>query len=174
MARQINRRKFAASSFAAATAAYLTPSLSGGNAIAQTDGTPVADLPFENVVGESLMPAWRFMVTIFEDAYRGTIKQPADAPPGTRFVGAEVVISNESDQPLEFRVNAIRLRDSRGFQYTAGETIGSEPRVVSQNLPDRERTRGWVWFLLPGDAEVTELVFEGPAPLLRVSIPSES
>jgi hypothetical protein len=140
-------------------------------ALAQTDGTPVAEgTPTESLVGEVVAPAWRFAVTIFEDPYRGTVTTPADQPPGTRYIGVEVVITNDSDQPLEFRVTNVRLLDDRGFNYSAGEVQGTEPRLVSQNLPDNERTRGWVWFLVPTDTVVSAMIFNGPTPTFRVPI----
>jgi hypothetical protein len=144
-------------------------------ALAQTDATPEArQQQDETLVGEALTPSWRFAISIFEDPYRGLITTPSSSPPGTRFIGAEVIITNDSEQPLEFRSTDIRLADSRGYLYRAGVVIGAEPRLVSQNLPNHERTRGWVWFETPSDAQPTEIAFDGPSPSFRVALPAES
>ena len=66
------------------------------------------------------------------------------------------------------------MRDTQGFQYAAGDVTGTEPRLVSQNLPDSERTRGWVWFMVPENAELTEIAFDGPPPSFRVPLPAGS
>lgn len=172
MSRLISRRALTTSSL---TGVALALGANGANSnplvFAQTEGTPEADGPTtESIIGEVVAPAWRFTVTIFEDPYRGTITTPAEAPPGTRYIGVEVVITNDSDQPLEFRVTNVRLLDDRGFNYPAGEVQGTEPRLVSQNLPDLERTRGWVWFLVPSDAVVSAIVLNGPVPTFRVPL----
>lgn len=176
MPRKVSRRTLTSSSLATIALVGYGASRSAQLGSAQdaegVGGTPLAQPAEGEVVGEALAPAWRFAVSIFEDPYRGTIESPVDPPPGTRFVGAEVVITNDSDQPLEFAVNGVRLQDNRGFQYPAGDVIGTEPRLVSQNLPDRERTRGWVWFLLPVDAEPFQMAFNGPPPSFRVPLAS--
>ena len=170
MSRPISRRLLASSSLSAAAAAYVGGAGNDRLALAQTDATPTAAQGVEAVIGEASVPAWRFAVTLFEDPYRGTVDRPTEPPPNSRYIGAEVVIMNDSDQPLEFRTTNIRLRDLRGFQYAAGDVTGTEPRLVSQNLPDAERSRGWVWFVVPSDAEPSELTFEGPPPVLRVGL----
>lgn len=171
MTRTISRRRITASSLSAVALAYAGARGTSEQALAQTSATPGAS---ESLVGEAQAPAWRFAVSIYEDPYRGTITSPTSSPAGTRFIGAEVIITNESDQPLEFRSNAVRLRDSQGFQYAAGDVLGTEPRLVSQNLPNKERTRGWVWFMVPVETKLTELEFDGPSPTFRVTVPSGS
>jgi hypothetical protein len=92
-----------------------------------------------------------------------------------RYIGAEVVIENQSDQPLEFTATDVRLRDEQGVEYAVNSgVVGAEPKLVSQNLPDGERTRGWVWFAVPQDAAITELRFAPAPPQLRVQLPSPS
>ena len=173
MTRTISRRRITASSLSAVALAYAGARGTSGPAFAQTDSTPAANQDnTENLIGEALAPAWRFAVSIYEDPYRGTITSPTSSPAGTRFVGAEVIITNDSDQPLEFRSSNVRLRDDQGFQYSAGEVVGTEPRLVSQNLPSNERTRGWVWFMVPVETKLIELAFAGPSPSFRVALPS--
>jgi len=172
MSRKLSRRVLTSSTLATLAAASVGVGRHDQVGLAHNfetqDATPLAQQPDEGLVGEAAAPAWRFGVSIFEDPYRGTIRAPSDTPPGTRFVGAEVVITNDSEQPLEFAVNDVRLQDDRGFQYPAGDVTGTEPRLVSQNLPDSERTRGWVWFLVPIDAQPTQMAFNGPPPAFRV------
>jgi hypothetical protein len=92
-----------------------------------------------------------------------------------RYIGAEVVIENHSDQPLEFTTTDVGLRDEQGIEYpVTGSVVGAEPKLVSQNLPDGERTRGWIWFAVSKDAAITELRFAPAPPQLRVPLPSPS
>jgi hypothetical protein len=86
-------------------------------------------------------------------------------------VAMQVVIANGSDQPLDFSVADIHLKDETGTEFEAGRVIGSEPRLVSQNLPDGERTRGWIWFAVPEGTLPTQVIFTGPPPQFRVTLP---
>lgn len=124
-------------------------------------------------IGVAPAPDWSFTVVAIEDPYTGRITRPSEPDPDARFVGVQVIITNGSDSPLDFQVSDVRLRDADGVEYQAGEAIGSEPRLVSQNLPDGERTRGWVWFQIPKGSRVSEVRFYGPRPVFRVRIPAE-
>src|SRR5829696_5899669 len=127
------------------------------------------------LVGQAEMPNWVFTVQVFQDPYAGVLTRPAEPEPGIRYVAAEVVIENQSDQPLDFTASDVRLRDEQGVEYAANAAvIGEEPKLVSQNLPDGERTRGWVWFTVPEGAAVTELRFVPAPPQLRVRLPAAS
>jgi hypothetical protein len=138
---------------------------------AQT-ATPSAAAEF---VGQAEMPRWVFTVQIFQDPYAGVLTRPAEPEPGMRYIAAEVVIKNQSDQPLEFAATDVRLRDEQGVEYAVSSgVVGEEPKLVSQNLPDGERTRGWVWFAVPQDVAITEVRFVPPPPQLRVQLPSPS
>jgi hypothetical protein len=139
----------------------------GFRVLAQATPTPV-----EQAVGEATAPNWRFTVSKFADPYEGEISRPAKPPADSRFVGAEVIVTNDSDQPLEFSAADVRLRDAGGVEYTAGSVVGEEPKLVSQNLPEGERTRGWVWFSVPLDSPLSDLRFSGPVPTFRVAIPN--
>jgi hypothetical protein len=142
----------------------------------QADGTPEpadgGSTP--EVAGEvnleSTMPDWRFAVVTIQDPYQGALTTPDSLPSGLRILAYQVILTNNSDQPMEFRITDVRLRDNQGVEYRAGEYIGTEPRLVSQNLPDGERTRGWVWFALPEGSEPSSLVFLAPSPTLRVRL----
>jgi len=170
MFRTISRRALTASSLS--SVALALGARGSGPAFAQTDGTPDASnaSTTDTLVGEAMAPAWRFAVSILEDPYLGTITTPSEAPAGQRFIGVEIVITNDSLQPLEFRNSSVRLLDDRGFNYPAAVVQGTEPRLVSQNLPDSERTRGWVWFMVPEGAVVSEMIFDGPPPTFRVPV----
>ena len=127
------------------------------------------------IVGQAEMPQWIFTVQSFQDPYAGVLTRPAEPAPGMRYIGTEVVIENQSDQPLEFAGSDVRLRDEQGVEYPVNSgVVGAEPRLVSQNLPDGERTRGWVWFEVPQDAAITEVRFVPAPPQLRVQLPSPS
>jgi hypothetical protein len=125
------------------------------------------------MIGQAEMPRWIFVVLILQDPYAGVLTRPAEPEPGMRYVGAEVRIENQSDQPLEFATTDVRLRDEQGVEYpTSAAVVGEEPRLTGQNLPDGERTRGWVWFAIPENAVITEMRFVAPPPQLRVQLPS--
>ena len=138
---------------------------------AQT-GTPS---PAPELVGQAEMPHWVFTVQVFQDPYAGVLTRPAEPEPGMRYVAAEIVIENQSDQPLDFTASDVRLRDEQGVEYAANSAVvGEEPKLVSQNLPDGERTRGWVWFTVPEGTAITELRFVPAPPQLRVRLPNTS
>jgi hypothetical protein len=124
------------------------------------------------MVGQAEMPRWIFTVLALQDPYAGVLTRPAEPEPGMRYIAAEVRIENQSDQPLEFSASDVRLRDEQGAEYASSSAIvGAEPKLTGQNLPDGERTRGWVWFSVPDDAVITELRFVAPPPQLRVQLP---
>lgn len=122
-----------------------------------------------DAIAEAAMPDWRFSLVEFEREYQGTITRPEDVPEGLTIVACQVILTNLSDQPMECTVRDIRLRDSEGVEYQAGEFSGDEPRIVSQNLPGGERTRGWVWFGIPEAHEPVSIVFIPPRPVLRIA-----
>ena len=143
-------------------------------ALAQ-EAQPGTPSPAPALVGQAEMPQWVFTVQVFQDPYAGVLTRPAEPEPGMRYVAAEVVIENRSDQPLDFAASDVRLRDEQGVEYAVnGGVVGTEPKLVSQNLPDGERTRGWVWFSVPEGTVITELRFVPAPPQLRVLLPNAS
>lgn len=122
-----------------------------------------------DAIAETAMPDWRFSLVEFARTYQGTITRPEEVPEGLTVVACQVILTNLSDQPMEIAVRDIRLRDSEGIEYQAGEFTGDEPRIVSQNLPEGERTRGWVWFGIPESHEPVSIVFIPPRPVLRIA-----
>ncbi|MDQ3541827.1 MAG: DUF4352 domain-containing protein, partial [Chloroflexota bacterium] len=90
------------------------------------------------------------------------------------YVGAEVEISNDSDAPLDFNPDAIRLRDADGVAYTADGVRGSDPRILDINLIPRERTRGWVWFPVPEATRLVDVTYVAPQPRLTIPLSTAS
>ena len=143
--------------------------ISGGttSATRATEATPEGGpVP----MAEAPMPDWRFSLVEFQGAYQGTVTRPDEIPDGITVVACQVILTNHSDQPMECAVRDIRLRDSEGIEYQAGEYTGEEPRIVSQNLPEGERTRGWVWFGIPEAHQPVSIVFLPPRPVLKITI----
>jgi hypothetical protein len=162
---QITRRS-ALASIAAVSAIPFTASIIRAQS---ADGTPTPT--GGESIGDAVTPNWRFTVVDFQDPYTGKITKPEGVPNGTRIVSSQIILTNDSDQPLQFTITDIRLHDSEGFEYRAGDVLGSEPRIVSQNLPDGERSRGWVWFAVPTANKPASLIFEAPPPILTVKLP---
>lgn len=140
-----------------------TASAQGGT---MTEATPEDTT---SPIADAGMPDWRFSLVEIQASYQGTISRPDEIPDGITVVACQVIITNDSDQPMEFAVRDIRLRDSEGIEYQAGEYTGEEPRVVSQNLPEGERTRGWVWYGIPEAHQAASIVFLPPRPVLKIT-----
>jgi hypothetical protein len=139
---------------------------------AQQSATPAPATP-EPVGGPATAepPAWLFVVHLAHDPYAGTIQVPQELPDGTRPVAVEVEIVNDSDQALAFTPIDVRLRDAAGIDYRGGGAIGTEPTINPRNLNPGERSRGWVWFIVPEDAVPVEIVYVAPQPQFRVPLP---
>jgi len=133
----------------------------------QDAATPAPD---GDTLGEASMPDWRFAAINLRDPYEGTLTKPTGVSAGIRVVAFEVSLANQSDQPLEFSIANIRLRDSDGVEYRAGDYLGTDPRLVSQNLPNGEITRGWIWFGVPEETSLASIVFVAPPPTLRIAL----
>lgn len=116
-------------------------------------------------------PNWQFVAQTFQDPYNGQIQAPPQPPAGTRFVAAEVEVINDSDQSLDFTPLDIRLRSDSSVEFRGGSAIGTEPTINPRNLNPGERSRGWVWFIVPEEIAVTELVYVGPPPQFRIPLP---
>jgi hypothetical protein len=116
------------------------------------------------------LPDWQFVAHTVQDPYAGTMQAPATAPAGTRYVAAEVEVINNSDQALNFTPVDVRMRDAAGVDYRGGGAIGTEPMIGVRNLNPGERSRGWVWFTVPVDSDLVELVYEAPAPQFRIAL----
>ena len=117
-------------------------------------------------------PAWFFQVHAVQDPYAGTMQAPAETPPGMKFVAVDVEIINDADQGLNFTPVEVRLRDAAGVDYRGGSAIGTEPMISPRNLNPGERSRGWVWFILPVEIEPVEVVYVAPSPQYRVALES--
>jgi hypothetical protein len=141
--------------------------LGASPALAAQEATPTPE-----EIGHADAPAWSFTVTQYQDPWGGAVSRPDTPPSGTRYIGAEVVIRNDSDDPMEYLVRDIFLRSIDGILYPAGDVLSDDqPALVNQNLPDGERTRGWVWFAVREADEITSIQFVGPSPVFRVRLP---
>lgn len=123
-----------------------------------------------NVEATAVPPDWTFVSHRFQDPYLGTITFPTELPPGHRVAAAEVEVVNESSQPLVFTPYVVRLRVADGASYQGGSVFGLEPPLEGRALEGGERTRGWVWFAVPSEAEPVELVLVPQAPEFVISL----
>ena len=152
----------------AATAS--TPAHRLGARTRQDDAAPATD----GEIGQAAAPAWTFVVLAVQDPYGGEVQQPPTPPAGTRYVAAEIVVDNGSDQPLNFNPVEVRLRDAAGIEYRGGTAIGTEPLIGARNLNGGERSRGWLWFTVAEDADLVDLLYLAPPPQFRVDLPPDS
>jgi hypothetical protein len=168
---QLNRRTIIAAAVAAPGVALLGHQRAGAAVQATPPAAVTATATATEAVGQATAPNWTFTVLQVQNPYTGELTRPKELDPGLTVIGAEIVITNGSDQPLNFSTADIALKDEAGISYPSGSTLGSEPRMVSQDLPDGERTRGWVWFAVPDGTVATQLIFSGPPPQFRVALP---
>jgi hypothetical protein len=115
-------------------------------------------------------PDWTFVVHGMQDPYAGALTTPSEPVAGMRYVGFDVEIVNDSDQPLNFSSTGVYLRDEDGFSYRSGAVSGRGPALKGRTMPVGERARGWVWFEVPQDATLTEILLVPTAPELRVGL----
>lgn len=115
-------------------------------------------------------PAWVFELHAVQDPYAGTMQVPEEVPAGSRTIAIEVEITNDSDQPLAFTPIDVRLRDAAGVAYRGGAAIGTEPMINPRNLNPGERSRGWVWYIVPEATELVEVAWVAPPPEFSVSL----
>jgi hypothetical protein len=142
---------------------------SAAAAVAQAQGAtpePSAD----DAVGRATAPAWSVSVATFQDPYPGQIQAPENPPEGVRFIATEVVIDNASDQAMAFTPADIRLVDSTGVEYRGGAAAGTEPFLGVRNLNGGDRSRGWVWFMVPESVVIAEFIYVAPTPLFRIPL----
>jgi hypothetical protein len=124
----------------------------------------------DDAVGSATAPAWTVSVAALQDPYPGQIQAPENPPAGVRFIATEVVIDNASDQAMAFTPADIRLVDSTGIEYRGGAAAGTEPFLGVRNLNGGDRSRGWVWFMVPESAQIAELIYVAPTPLFRIPL----
>ncbi|MCD6033358.1 MAG: hypothetical protein K0S78_5544 [Thermomicrobiales bacterium] len=115
-------------------------------------------------------PDWTFVVHGVQDPYAGALTTPPEPAEGMRYVGFDVEVVNESDQPLSFAGTGVYLRDEEGFSYRSGTVGGREPALSGRTMSAGERARGWVWFEVPEGATLTEILLVPVAPELRVGL----
>ena len=138
--------------------------------LAPGDATPEAEPEASEAVGQATAPAWTITVEAIQDPYPGQIQAPEEPPAGVRFVAAEMVIDNASAQALAFTPADVRLVDAAGVEYRGGGAAGTEPFLGVRNLNGGDRSRGWVWFMVPEVADLVEIVYVAPTPLFRIAL----
>lgn len=127
--------------------------------------------PPTGVDGERVeAPAWSFRLLTLQDPYSGALHVPAEIPVGNRVVAIEIEVVNDADQALDFTPIDVRLRDADGAEHRGGAAIGNEPMINPRNLNPGERSRGWVWFVVPEETTLTEVVYIAPQPQYRVPV----
>ena len=131
-------------------------------------GVRAASQPDTDGVSVSL-PDVEFVVYQFQDPYQGLITQPAEPDAQKRYVGAEVAVINHSYFPVSVNLNNIRIRDSDGNEYSAGSVLGEDIRLNARTLAELDLARGWVWFALPLDAQIDQIVFIPSGFEMRIS-----
>jgi len=139
-------------------------------ALAQGDNSATPEPSGDDAVGRATAPAWSVSVATLHDPYPGQIQAPESPPEGVRFIATEVVIDNSSEQALDFTPADIRLVDSTGVEYRGGASAGTEPFLGVRNLNGGDRSRGWVWFMVPENAVIAELINVAPKPLFRIPL----
>jgi hypothetical protein len=158
------RRHLIGSTLVASSAALVGATQPASIAAAmRQDATPA--------VGEAGSPAWVLVVHTFQDPYAGEIIRPEEPQPGIRYIGAEVEIRNESEDPLNFSPGNVRLMDSDGIEYPSGAVAGSDPLIASLNMSPGDRVRGWVWYGVPEASQIVEVVYIAPSPRIVVALP---
>jgi hypothetical protein len=115
-------------------------------------------------------PAWTFAVHTVEDPYPGAMQVPAEIANGSRAIAIEIEVTNDADQALNFSPVDVRLRDDTGQEYRGGAAIGTGPMISPRNLNPGERSRGWVWFVIPDATIPVEIVYVAPQPQFRIPL----
>lgn len=115
-------------------------------------------------------PAWSFAAHTVQDPYPGAMQVPAEVPAGSRVIAVEIEVTNDADQALNFTPIDVRLRDDTGQEYRGGAAIGTGPMISPRNLNPGERSRGWVWFIVPEPTIPVEIVYVAPQPQFRIPL----
>ena len=71
---------------------------------------------------------------------------------------------------LIFERDKVRLRDRAGYEYRAGNTFGDAPALDGRTLNPGERARGWVWFAVSTESEISELLLIPSSPQFLIPI----
>ena len=158
-----SRRSVVAAAVIAAASgpAFRMPALA-----ARQDATPEGWSPYP-IAGA---PAWTFAAHTVQDPYPGTMQVPAGIPTGSRVLAIEIEVTNDANQALNFTPIDVRLRDDTGQEYRGGAAIGTEPMISPRNLNPGERSRGWVWFIVPEATIPVEIVYVAPQPQFRIPL----
>jgi endonuclease YncB( thermonuclease family) len=120
-------------------------------------------------------PAWQVAIDNYTDPYPDPLLVPEVPVSGMRYLGMEVMIENGSDLDLQIAPWMFRLRDTEGRDFGGGSVWATTPTpLASRVVATGEQTRGWVWYEVPADAIIVEIVFIPPAPELRLTVENET
>jgi hypothetical protein len=89
-----------------------------------------------------------------------------EAPAGTRFVTATVVIDNQSGRPLAYNLNDWKLRDSRG-RTVAAQAVSNPGWLSSGRVTPGQNVQGAVTFAVPEGESALQITFAPSAPWHR-------
>ena len=163
--------------FAAGTAAGMGVTFLGRHAFAVT-GESQSPVPARHQGAEPLvtgtMPNWSIAVHAYQNPYQGTISTPKELDPTKRYIGAEIEVINDSDRPLAVVASQFRLRGNDSVNYPSGGFSGKEPRITDMNTLPGERQRGWVYFTVPVEVEILQLVYSPSDPQIYMDVPAAS
>jgi hypothetical protein len=117
---------------------------------------------------------WKITILSFQDPYIAELRTPASPVPNMpslRYIGAELLFENTSEEPLGIRTSAFHVHDADGFDYAPAAGVSSpQPKLQSQTVQGGERARGWLFFAVPSGAELTELRMDEPAAEMKVPL----
>lgn len=161
----------------AGTAAGVGVAILGGRALAVTGEShaPTRLRQQDEVpVVTGTMPNWSIAVHAYQNPYQGTISTPKELDPTKRYIGAEVEVINDSNRPLAVSASQFRLRGNDSINYPSGGFSGKDPRITDLNTLPGERQRGWVYFAVPTDVEIIQMVYTPSAPQISMNVPAAS
>jgi hypothetical protein len=163
--------------FAAGTAAGMGVAFLGGQALAVTGESRAPTLDRhqgDEPLVTGTMPNWSIAVHEYQNPYQGTISTPKELDPTKRYIGAEIEVINDSDRPLAVIASQFRLRGNDSVNYPSGGFSGRGPRITDMNTLPGERQRGWVYFAVPDEVEILQMVYSPSDPQIFMDVPAAS
>ena len=128
-----------------------------GLAIAASSGSAQQandDGSFSATIPEVTLTVYRY-----EDPYQGNLISPEEPDPARRYIGIDIGVKNFSSFPVQLPTSSIRLRDELGQEYQPGGATGDDLRLNGRTLAALDQARGWVWFSVPADAQIVQIVY---------------
>jgi hypothetical protein len=91
-------------------------------------------------------------LTIVKTEMKDKLSEYEEAPEGSTYLVAEVVIENGSNEAISYNPTYFKIKDADGFEYN-GSGGGSDTPLHSGELPQGEKVRGTVTFKIRQGAE---------------------